>query len=119
MAKILVVDDSLISRVNLKKILSAEGHEVVGEGTNGLEAVKKFGELKPDLLTLDITMPEMDGLEALQKIVGIHPSAKVIMISALGQNDKIIQAMKSGAKQYITKPYEPNIVISTIKQILN
>lgn len=115
MAKILVVDDSMISRINLKKILVAEGHEVVGEGGNGVEAVKKFSELKPDLMTLDITMPEMDGLEALKKIMSTTPGAKVVMISALSQNAKIVEALKTGAKNYITKPYEPSQVLKVIK----
>ncbi|MCX7841814.1 MAG: response regulator [Clostridia bacterium] len=117
MSKILIVDDSMISRINLKKILLAEGHEVIGEASNGLEAVKKFEDLKPDIVTMDITMPEMDGLEALRNIMRSNPAAKVIMISALGQNNKILEALQSGAKNYITKPYEPSQVINIIKEL--
>lgn len=117
MAKILIVDDSLIQRLNLKKLFTADGHEIVGECTNGLEAVKKFRELKPELVTLDITMPEMSGLEALKAILGEYPDAKVIMISALGQENKILEALENGALHYITKPYEPEQVISAVRDV--
>jgi Response regulator containing CheY-like receiver domain and AraC-type DNA-binding domain len=118
MAKILIVDDSLIQRINLKKLLTANGHEIVGECSNGAEAVKKYRELMPDLVTMDITMPEMNGLEALRIILGDNPKAKVIMISALGQEDKILEALGIGALHYITKPYEPEQVFAAVSDIL-
>ncbi|MGD9679092.1 MAG: response regulator [Vulcanibacillus sp.] len=118
MANILIVDDSTISRINLKKILVAEGHKIVGEGSNGIDAVEKYSQLKPDILTLDITMPEMNGIEALKIITSNDPSANVIMISALNQNNKILEALEIGAKNYIAKPYEPNQVLNAIKEIL-
>ena len=119
MARILVVDDSLFSRMSLKKILTADGHEVIGESANGVDACAKYIDLKPDLVTMDITMPEMDGLEALKNIRGVNPEAQIIMISALGQETKILEALNRGAKDYITKPYESGQVISAVNEIFN
>lgn len=118
MAKILIIDDSVISRINLKKILVAEGHEVIGEGCNGSEAITKYEELKPDLMTLDITMPVMDGLEALKKIMSAYPSAKIVMISANDQNRKIMDSLRAGAKNYINKPYEPSQILKVIRDFV-
>lgn len=117
MARILIVDDSLISRMSLRKILSAEGHEIIGEGVNGLEACEKFQQLRPDVMTLDITMPEMDGLEALKRIMADDPGARVVMISALGQEKKILEALNSGARHYVTKPYEAEQVLAAVNDV--
>ncbi|ABZ85156.1 response regulator receiver domain protein [Heliomicrobium modesticaldum Ice1] len=118
MARILICDDSNLSRGNLKKILTTKGHEIVGEAVNGEEACKKYSELKPELVTMDITMPKMDGIAALKKIIQENPRAKVIMISALGQAPKILEAINSGAKSYVTKPFDANKVLSAVDEVL-
>ena len=119
MASILIVDDSRTSRKILKEILTEAGHTVVGEGLNGEEGYLKYKELKPDLVTLDITMPKLDGLEALQLIKKYDENAKVVMITAAGQKEKMIQAIKHGAAEFIAKPYEPDDVKSVIARILS
>lgn len=118
MAKVLIVDDSRTSRRMLREILENMGHEVIGEATNGEEGYLMFKELKPDLVTLDITMPKMDGIEALMLIKKYDSNAEVIMITAAGQKDKMIQAVKYGASEFITKPYERDEVEKIIVQIL-
>lgn len=119
MAKILIVDDSSVSRKKLKTILETENHIIVGEAGDGNEALKKFKELNPDLVTMDITMPNMNGIETLKKIIEIAPKAKVIMITALGQGSKILEALNSGATNYITKPFEEENVLRSIEDALN
>ncbi len=118
MAKILIVDDSKMSRKMLRSIAEGMGHEIAGEAVNGEEGVKLFGELKPDAVTLDITMPEMDGIACLKKIKEIDSGARVIMITAAGQSSKLMEALKSGAKEFICKPYEPEQVINAINEVL-
>lgn len=118
MAKIMIVDDSLFVRMNLKKILIENGHEIVAEAANGEEACEKYSELKPEIVTLDITMPKMDGIEALSNICKEDDEANVIMISALGQEAKILEALDKGAKQYITKPFKNTDVLEKIDNIL-
>ncbi|RNC29386.1 MAG: Chemotaxis protein CheY [Candidatus Dichloromethanomonas elyunquensis] len=118
MAKILIVDDSLIVRMNLRKILTESGHEVVAEASNGEEACQKYAETKPELVTLDITMPKMDGIEALSTICQEDKKANVIMISALGQEAKILEALDKGAKQYIIKPFKNHEVLEKIDTVL-
>lgn len=115
---ILVVDDSRMSRVILKNLLEEEGYSVVAEATNGEEAVEMFEQHPVDLVTLDITMPKMDGIEALQKILAVNADAKVIMITAAGQQSKVLEALKYGAKQFITKPFEKDVVLNSIKEVL-
>jgi two-component system chemotaxis response regulator CheY len=118
MARILVVDDAAFMRKMVKDALSAAGHEIVGEAGNGVEALARFQELKPDLTTLDITMPEKDGLAALADIVGVDPSARVIMCSALGQETKVVQALKLGAKDFVVKPFQADRVIEAVGKAL-
>src|SRR5205823_1189051 len=101
MARIMVVDDAAFMRKMLTDALAGGGHDVVGEAANGNEAVDKFRELRPEVTTLDITMPEKDGLEALKEILAFDPSAKVVMCSALGQESKVLEAIKSGAKDFV------------------
>jgi two-component system chemotaxis response regulator CheY len=98
--------------------LAKGGHEVVGEAGNGVEAVARFQELKPDLMTLDITMPEKDGLTALAEIVAADPSARVVMCSALGQEAKVLEAIKLGAKDFVVKPFQPDRVIEAVGKAL-
>jgi two-component system, chemotaxis family, chemotaxis protein CheY len=118
MARILVVDDAVFMRKMVKDALSAAGHEIVGEAANGLEAVARFQELQPDLTTLDITMPEKDGLAALADIVGSDPSARVVMCSALGQETKVVQALKLGAKDFVVKPFQADRVVDAVGKAL-
>jgi two-component system chemotaxis response regulator CheY len=98
--------------------LSGGGHEIVGEAVNGAEAVQRFQELRPDVMTLDITMPEKDGLSALQEIIAVDPSAKVVMCSALGQESKVLESIKLGAKDFVVKPFQPDRVLSAIEKAL-
>jgi two-component system, chemotaxis family, chemotaxis protein CheY len=114
MAKVLVVDDAMFMRKVVTDALVSGGHEVVGEASNGLEAVERFKELRPDVLTLDITMPEKDGLAALREIIALDPSARVVMCSALGQESKVLEAVKAGAKDFIVKPFQKDRVLSAI-----
>lgn len=103
--RVLIVDDALFIRTTLKKMLEQNGYDVVGEAENGLEAVLKYNELKPDLVTMDITMPRMDGLTALKAIKKTNPSAKVVMITALGKEDTVKEAILAGASGFIVKPF--------------
>ena len=116
--KILIVDDAAFMRMMIKDILTKNGFEVAGEGTNGLDAVDKYQELKPDLVLMDITMPEMDGIQALKKIKESDGSALVIMCSAMGQQAMVIDAIKSGAKDFIVKPFQAERVIESINKVL-
>ena len=118
MARVLVVDDAAFMRKMVSDALTKGGHEVVGEAGNGAEAIARFRELKPDLTTLDITMPEKDGLSALKEIVALDPSARVVMCSALGQESKVLESIKAGAKDFIVKPFQPDRVHSAIEKAL-
>ena len=118
MARVLVVDDAAFMRKMVGDALAKGGHEVVGEAGNGLEAVSQFQALKPDLMTLDITMPEKDGLAALADIMAADPSARVVMCSALGQETKVLEAVRSGAKDFVVKPFQPDRVIEAVGKAL-
>ena len=118
MARVLVVDDAAFMRKMVSDALAKGGHEVVGEAGNGVEAIARFQELKPDLMTLDITMPEKDGLTALAEIVAADPSARVVMCSALGQEAKVLEAIKLGAKDFVVKPFQPDRVIEAVGKAL-
>ena len=118
MARVLVVDDAAFMRKMVSDALAKGGHEVVGEAGNGAEAIDRFLELKPDLTTLDITMPEKDGLTALAEIVAADPSARVVMCSALGQEAKVLEAIKLGAKDFVVKPFQADRVLSAIDKAL-
>ena len=118
MARVLVVDDAAFMRKLVSDTLASAGHEVVGHGADGEEGVRRFAELRPDLTTLDITMPVKDGLEALREIVAIDPSAKVIMCSALGQESKVLEAVKSGAKDFVVKPFQADRILDAAAKAL-
>jgi two-component system chemotaxis response regulator CheY len=119
MARVLIVDDAAFMRKLLTDALVSGGHEVVGEAGNGIEAVARFQELRPELTTLDITMPEKDGLAALAEIMAIDPSAKIIMCSALGQEGKVLEAVKLGAKDFVVKPFQPPRVLEAVDKALS
>ena len=118
MAKILIVDDAAFMRMMIKDILQKNGYEVIGEAANGLEAVELYKAHQPDLVTMDITMPEMDGIEAVKQIKGINPAAKVIMCSAMGQQSMVMDAIKAGANDFIVKPFQADRVLEAIKKIV-
>lgn len=118
MKKVLVVDDAAFMRLAIKRILDGNGFEVVGEAENGAIAVKKYKELKPDIVTMDITMPEMTGLEALKSIREFDPGAKVIMVSAMGQEVMVREAVMYGAQSFIVKPFKNDHVIQTLNKVL-
>lgn len=116
--KVLIVDDMMFMRAALKKILEGtDAYEVVGEGENGEDGMKKYKALMPDIVTMDITMPDMDGLEALEKILAINPEAKIVMISAMGQEKNIVTAIKLGAKNFIVKPFKPEKVLEVLGKL--
>ncbi|HAA38341.1 MAG TPA: response regulator [Firmicutes bacterium] len=117
MTRVLVVDDAAFMRMAIKNMLESNGMEIVGEAENGAVAVKKYVELKPDLVTMDITMPEMNGLDALKAIMQLDPQAKVIMVSAMGQEAMVKEAIMSGAKSFIIKPFKEDHVIKTLQKI--
>jgi two-component system chemotaxis response regulator CheY len=118
MARILIADDAAFMRMMIKNILTQNGHEVVGEAANGAEAVERYAELRPDVITMDITMPEKDGIAALKEIIAADPSAKVVMCSALGQEAKVIESIRSGAKDFVVKPFQHERVLSAVTKAL-
>lgn len=118
MANILVVDDAAFMRMMVKDILIKGGHQVVGEAANGAEAVEQYGKLKPDLVTMDITMPIMEGIEAVKLIKQADPQAKIIMCSAMGQQGMVVQAIQAGAKDFIVKPFQADRVLDAIKKVI-
>ena len=119
MAKnILICDDAAFMRMMIKDILTKNGYNVVGEAENGLKAVERFNETKPDLVLMDITMPEMDGIQALKKIKEMDPSANIIMCSAMGQQAMVIEAIQSGAKDFIVKPFQADRVLEAVKKVV-
>ena len=119
MAKnILICDDAAFMRMMIKDILTKNGYAVVGEAENGLKAVEKYNETKPDLVLMDITMPEMDGIQALKKIREVDPGAAVIMCSAMGQQAMVIEAIQSGAKDFIVKPFQAERVIEAVRKVV-
>lgn len=115
---ILICDDAAFMRMMIKDILSKNGYNVVGEAENGAKAVEKFNETKPDLVMMDITMPEMDGIQALKKIKETDGSANVIMCSAMGQQAMVIESIQSGAKDFIVKPFQADRVLEAVKKAI-
>ncbi len=119
MKRILIVDDAAFMRMAIKNILVKHGYEVADEAENGQIGVSKYKDLKPDLVTMDITMPEMDGLSALKQIMDFDPNARVVMVSAMGQEQMVMEAIKSGAKSFIVKPFKEDHVIQTLSKVLS
>ena len=119
MAKnVLICDDAAFMRMMIKDILSKNGYNVAGEAENGAKAVEKYSEVKPDLVLMDITMPEMDGIQALKKIREGDPGAKVIMCSAMGQQAMVIESIQAGAKDFIVKPFQADRVLEAVKKVI-
>jgi two-component system chemotaxis response regulator CheY len=115
---ILICDDAAFMRMMIKDILSKNGYNVVGEAENGLVAVEKYAETNPDLVLMDITMPEMDGINALKKIKEKDPNASVIMCSAMGQQAMVIESIQAGAKDFIVKPFQADRVLEAVKKVV-
>lgn len=118
MAKVMIVDDAAFMRITIKNMLQKSEHEVVGEAENGKIAVEKYRELKPDIVTMDITMPEMDGLAALKAIRAEDPNAKIIMVSAMGQEAMVRDAVLNGARGFIVKPFKEDGILAAISKLL-
>ena len=119
MAKnILICDDAAFMRMMIKDILTKNGYNIVGEAENGAKAVEKYAELKPDLVLIDITMPEMDGIEALKKIKAADANASIIMCSAMGQQAMVIESIQSGAKDFIVKPFQADRVLEAVQKVV-
>ncbi len=118
LARILVVDDAMFMRVGLKNILQSGGHEVVAEAENGEDAIEKFKQFKPDLVTMDITMPKLDGIAATRAIKEIDPAANIVMVTAMGQKHMVLQAIEAGARDFSVKPFQPERVLAGVKKIV-
>lgn len=114
--RILITDDALFMRVTLKNILTQNGFEVVGEASNGREAVQLYEQLKPDVVFMDVTMPEMDGLAALKAIRAADPDARVVMCTAMGQKQVVLDAIQNGAKDFIVKPFQPERILEAVQK---
>lgn len=117
MPKILLVDDAAFMRMRCAKLLTENGYEV-GEAENGQEAIQKYQSYRPDLVLMDITMPVMDGITATREIKSLDANAKVVMVSALGQQTMVIEAIKAGAKDFVVKPFEPDKILTTVKKFV-
>ncbi len=118
MAKILVVDDAAFMRMRCKKLLSQSGFEVI-EAATGAQAVEVYKEDRPDVVLLDITMPDMDGLTALKELKKFDPEAKIAMVSTMGQQSVVMEALKSGAQDFLVKPFDPDRVLATVRKMLD
>jgi two-component system, chemotaxis family, chemotaxis protein CheY len=118
MARVLIVDDAAFMRMMLKDILTKGGLEVAGEAVNGNDAFEKYKELQPDVVTMDITMPEKDGITAVKEIRAVYPQAKIIMCSAMGQQPMVLDAIQAGAKDFVVKPFQADRVMESITKVL-
>ena len=118
MARVLVADDASFMRQMIREIVEAEGHEVVGEASDGDEVVEEFKRLQPDIVTMDIVMPRRSGIDAVKSIVALDSSAQVVMCSALGQETLVQEAIEAGAQDFIVKPFKPDAVIATLQKVI-
>ena len=117
--RVLVCDDAIFMRTMISDILSGAGYEVVGEAETGLQAIERYRELNPDLVTMDMVMPEMDGITAVKQIIASDPNAKIIMCTSMGQQALVVEAIQAGAKSFITKPFQPPKILETINKVLS
>lgn len=117
--RVLIVDDAMFMRAAVKRILDQAGFDIAGEAENGQVAVLKYNELQPDAVLMDITMPEMDGISATKCILKAYPNAKIIMCTALGQQNMVVEALQAGAKDYIIKPFQPDRVVEGLTKVLS
>lgn len=116
--RILITDDALFMRVTLRNILEKNGYEIAGEAANGRESLEMYQKVKPDLVTMDITMPEMDGISALKEIKKVDPNATIVMCTAMGQKQMVMEAVSAGAKDFIVKPFQPDKVLESIQKLI-
>jgi len=116
---VLVCDDAIFMRTMIADILTQAGYKVVGEAESGVEAVRRYQELKPDLVTMDIVMPEMGGIDAVREIVKMYPDAKILMCSAMGQQALVVEAIQAGAKDFVVKPFQPARVLEAVQRLLS
>jgi two-component system chemotaxis response regulator CheY len=119
MKKVLIVDDASVARLMIKKILTQSDFTIIGEAANGKDALVKYKELKPDIVTMDMIMPEADGIQATKDILAFDKNAKVVIVSGIDQKEMLVQAINAGASSYIVKPFESDRVISTLNEVLN
>ena len=119
MKRVLIVDDASVVRLMIKKVLQKDDFEIVGEAVNGKDALAKYKELKPDIVTMDITMPEADGIQATKDIIAFDENAKIVMLSGIDQKEMLWKAIKAGAASYIVKPFENDRVLTTLNEVLN
>ena len=115
---VMICDDAMFLRAALKKIIEAGDFEVIAEAANGMEAIQMYQKFRPDVVTMDITMPEMDGIEATKQITSFDPEAKIIMVSAMGQMVKVCEAIDAGAKDFIVKPFQAERVLEAVKKVI-
>lgn len=118
MARVLIVDDSRTSRRFLGNMLVEAGYEIVAEAVDGEDGIKKYEEFKPDIVTMDITMPKLDGIDAVSEILKIDPEAKIVMVTAAGQKTNIVEALKRGAADFIQKPFDSSAILTVISKVL-
>lgn len=118
MSNILIVDDAIFMRRIISDVLKKNGFNVVGEASNGLEAIQKYEELKPNLVIMDITMPEKNGIEAVKEIIAMDPDAKVIMCSAMGQDSMVKESIVAGARDFIVKPFQSDDILKKVKKLI-
>jgi two-component system chemotaxis response regulator CheY len=116
--RVLVCDDAIFMRTMISDILSGAGYEVVGEAETGVQAIERYRDLKPDLVTMDIVMPDMGGIDAVREIVKLDPGAKVLMCSAMGQQALVVEAIQAGAKDFVVKPFQPSRVLEAVQRVL-
>jgi two-component system chemotaxis response regulator CheY len=116
--RVLVCDDAIFMRTMISDILTSAGYEVVGEAETGLQAIERYRELKPDLVTMDIVMPDMGGIDAVREIVKDDPNAKILMCSAMGQQALVVEAIQAGAKDFVVKPFQPSRVLEAVQRVL-
>ena len=118
MKRVMICDDAAFMRMMIKDILVKNGYEIAAEAENGLKAVERYPEAKPDLVLMDITMPEIDGIEAVRRIKALDPNANVIMCSAMGQQAMVIEAIQAGAKDFIVKPFQADRVLEAVRKVI-
>ncbi len=116
--RVLVCDDAIFMRTMISDILSGAGYDVVGEAETGVQAIERYRDLKPDLVTMDIVMPDMGGIDAVREIIKQDPDAKVLMCSAMGQQALVVEAIQAGAKDFVVKPFQPSRVLEAVQRVL-
>ena len=116
--RVLVCDDAIFMRTMISDILSGAGYDVVGEAETGVQAIERYKDLRPDLVTMDIVMPDMGGIEAVREIIKVDADAKILMCSAMGQQALVVEAIQAGAKDFVVKPFQPSRVLEAVQRVL-